>query len=80
MLGPSNSDGGASNTDGNDNSGNRFPGLPTWLDLDIVVPVGATIVVICVGVLVVCVAITRRKQPQMTPGGFYLSESNTATV
>ena len=68
-MGPSNSDGGTSNGDGNDDSGNRFPGLPTWLDLDIVVPVGATIVVLCVGVLVICVAITRRKQPQMTPGG-----------
>ena len=76
-MGPSNSDGKSPDTNlGNDNSGNRFPGLPTWLDLDIVVPVGATIVVLCVGVLVVCVALTRRKQPQMTPGGLiykYLS-------
>ena len=46
-----------------------MPWLPTWLDLEIIVPVGATIVVLCVGVLVICVALTRRKQPQMTPGG-----------
>ena len=47
-----------------------FPGLPEWLDLDIIVPVTATVVVICVGVLVVCVALTRRKPPPplMNPG------------
>ena len=67
-MGPSNTDGTTSDNNENDKSGNKFPGLPAWLDLDIVVPVGATIVVLCVGVLVVCVALTRRKQPQMTPG------------
>ena len=47
-----------------------FPGLPSWLDLNIIVPVVATVIVICVGVLVVCVAVTRRKQhqPMMPPG------------
>jgi hypothetical protein len=42
--------------------------LPPWVDLNIIVPVSATVIVICVGVLVICVAVTRRKQPQMTPG------------
>jgi hypothetical protein len=42
------------------------------VDLNIIVPVAATVIVICVGVLVICVAVTRRKQPQMTPGwGFW---------
>ena len=38
--------------------------------MDIIVPVTATVVVICVGVLVVCVALTRRKPPPplMNPG------------
>ena len=69
MLGPSSSDGTVPKNNDNDNSGKRMPWLPTWLDLEIIVPVGATIVVLCVGVLVICVALTRRKQPQMTPGG-----------
>lgn len=47
-----------------------FPGMPKWLDLDVIVPVVATVIVICVGVLVVCVALTRKKQhpPMMPPG------------
>lgn len=47
-----------------------FPGLPEWLDLDVIVPVVATVIVICVGILVVCVALTRRKHPPplMHPG------------
>ena len=69
MLGPSSSDGTVPKSNDNDKSGKRIPWLPTWLDLEIIVPVGATIVVLCVGVLVICVALTRRKQPQMTPGG-----------
>ena len=52
---------------GGDEAG-RFPGLPSWLDLDIIVPVVATVIVVCVGVLVVCVAITRRKRPMIPPG------------
>ena len=68
-MGPSSSDGTVPKNNDNDNSGKRMPWLPTWLDLEIIVPVGATIVVLCVGVLVICVALTRRKQPQMTPGG-----------
>jgi len=44
-----------------------FPWLPEWLDLNIVVPIGATIVVIIVGVLVICVAISRRSHgPEQT--------------
>ena len=46
-----------------------FPGVPEWLDLNIIVPVCATVVVICVGILVVCVAMSRRKPPPlMNPG------------
>ncbi len=50
-------------------SGGAFPGLPSWLDLDVVVPVVATVIVICVGVLVVCVAVTRKKHHPMMPPG-----------
>ena len=46
-----------------------FPGLPEWIDLEVIVPVSATVVVVCVGILVVCVAVSRRKQPPlMDPG------------
>ena len=46
-----------------------FPGLPEWIDLNIIVPVSATIIVVCVGILVVCVALSRRKTPPlMNPG------------
>ena len=46
-----------------------FPGLPEWIDLNIIVPVSATIIVVCVGILVVCVAVSRRKTPpMMNPG------------
>ncbi|XP_069678028.1 cell adhesion molecule Dscam1 isoform X19 [Periplaneta americana] len=44
-----------------------FPWVPEWLDLNIVVPVGATIVVIIVGVIVICVALSRRSRgPEQT--------------
>lgn len=44
-----------------------FPWLPTWLDVNIVVPVGATIVVIIVGIVVICVALSRRTRgPEQT--------------
>ena len=44
-----------------------FPWLPEWLDLNIVVPIGATVVVIIVGVLVICVAVSRRSRgPEQT--------------
>ena len=52
-------------------AGGGIPGIPEWLNLEIVVPATATIIVICVGVLVICVAVTRRKAPQMTPGPFF---------
>merc|ERR1719336_3226624 len=42
-----------------------FPGLPEWIDLNIIVPVSATIIVVCVGILVVCVALSRRKTPPL---------------
>ncbi|XP_065205888.1 cell adhesion molecule Dscam1 isoform X13 [Planococcus citri] len=37
-----------------------FPWLPTWLDLNIVVPAAATVVVVFVGIIVICVAWSRR--------------------
>lgn len=44
-----------------------FPWLPSWLDLNVVVPVGATVIVIIVGVIVICVAISRRARgPEQT--------------
>ena len=75
-MGPSSSDGIVPKNNDNDKSGKRIPWLPAWLDLEIIVPVGATIVVLCVGVLVICVALTRRKAPQMTPGGNLIDQEN----
>ncbi|XP_024939095.1 Down syndrome cell adhesion molecule-like protein Dscam2 isoform X29 [Cephus cinctus] len=44
-----------------------FPWLPAWLDVNVVVPVGATIVVIIVGIVVICVALSRRTRgPEQT--------------
>ncbi|XP_049833917.1 Down syndrome cell adhesion molecule-like protein Dscam2 isoform X6 [Schistocerca gregaria] len=44
-----------------------FPWLPDWLDLNVIVPLAATIVVIIVGVVVICVAISRRSRgPEQT--------------
>ena len=48
-----------------------FPGLPEWIDLNIIVPVSATIIVVCVGILVVCVALSRRKSPPLMNPGLY---------
>ncbi|CAL7934265.1 unnamed protein product [Xylocopa violacea] len=55
--------------DGNDNTDVRryFPWLPSWLDVNVVVPVGATVVVIIVGIVVICVALSRRTRgPEQT--------------
>lgn len=44
-----------------------FPWIPDWMDLNIVVPVAATIVVLLVGMIVICVAISRRSRgPEQT--------------
>ncbi|XP_076297110.1 Down syndrome cell adhesion molecule 1 isoform X28 [Lasioglossum baleicum] len=54
---------------GNDNTDVRryFPWLPGWLDVNVVVPVGATVVVIIVGIVVICVALSRRTRgPEQT--------------
>ncbi|XP_012526071.2 Down syndrome cell adhesion molecule-like protein Dscam2 isoform X24 [Monomorium pharaonis] len=55
---------------GNDNTADvrrYFPWLPSWLDVNVVVPVGATIVVIIVGIVVICVALSRRTRgPEQT--------------
>ncbi|XP_050520790.1 cell adhesion molecule Dscam2 isoform X39 [Daktulosphaira vitifoliae] len=37
-----------------------FPWIPKWIDLNVVVPTTATIIVIIVGIIVVCVAWSRR--------------------
>lgn len=55
---------------GNDNTTDvrrYFPWLPSWLDVNVVVPVGATVVVIIVGIVVICVALSRRTRgPEQT--------------
>ncbi|XP_034950759.1 Down syndrome cell adhesion molecule-like protein Dscam2 isoform X24 [Chelonus insularis] len=54
---------------GNENADVRryFPWLPAWLDINVVVPVGATVVVIIVGIVVICVALSRRTRgPEQT--------------
>ncbi|XP_060820241.1 cell adhesion molecule Dscam2 isoform X37 [Bombus pascuorum] len=54
---------------GNDNTDVRryFPWLPSWLDVNVVVPVGATVIVIIVGIVVICVALSRRTRgPEQT--------------
>ncbi|XP_046664865.1 Down syndrome cell adhesion molecule-like protein Dscam2 isoform X42 [Homalodisca vitripennis] len=44
-----------------------FPWIPGWVDLNVVVPVGATIVVLLVGITVICVAFARRSRgPEQT--------------
>lgn len=37
-----------------------FPWLPEWVDLNIAVPIAATIVVVVVGIVTICVALSRR--------------------
>jgi hypothetical protein len=50
--------------------------VPEWLDLNIIVPVSATVVVVCVGIVVVCVALACRKQrPMMNPGFYKMTEN-----
>ncbi|XP_025834465.1 Down syndrome cell adhesion molecule-like protein Dscam2 isoform X28 [Agrilus planipennis] len=39
-----------------------FPWLPDWIDLNLLVPLVATVTVIIVGIVVICVAMTRRSQ------------------
>jgi amino acid transporter len=44
-----------------------FPWIPKWLDLNVVVPMAATVVVIFVGIIVICVAVSRRSRgPEQT--------------
>lgn len=37
-----------------------FPWLPEWVDLNIAVPIAATVVVVVVGIVTICVALSRR--------------------
>lgn len=44
-----------------------FPWIPEWVDLNVWVPVAATVVVLLVGMIVICVAISRRSRgPEQT--------------
>jgi hypothetical protein len=38
-----------------------IPWVPQWLDLNVMVPLIATVIVVAVGILVICVALTRRR-------------------
>ena len=54
---------------GTSKGGFHLLGLPEWFDLNIIVPVSMTVIVVCVGILVVCVAVSKRKTPAlMNPG------------
>ncbi|XP_045473824.1 Down syndrome cell adhesion molecule-like protein Dscam2 isoform X12 [Harmonia axyridis] len=43
-----------------------FPWIPEWVDWNIAVPVATTVVVVVVGIVVVCVALSRRDGPMTT--------------
>uniref|UniRef100_A0A182WFX7 Down syndrome cell adhesion molecule n=1 Tax=Anopheles minimus TaxID=112268 RepID=A0A182WFX7_9DIPT len=49
------------------------PWIPHWIDLNVMVPLIATVIVVAVGVLVVCVAISRRRDddPRCGPKDVY---------
>lgn len=38
-----------------------MPWIPNWLDLNVMVPFIATVIVLAVGILVICVAYNRRR-------------------
>lgn len=42
--------------------------MPEWLDLNFMVPLIATVVVVAVGICVVCVALSRRRSDDMRGG------------
>lgn len=44
----------------------RLPWIPRWFDLDVMVPFIATVIVLAVGILVICVAYSRRR-PETGP-------------
>lgn len=39
----------------------RLPWIPDWVDLNTMVPLIATVIVVAVGILVVCVALSKRR-------------------
>lgn len=45
-----------------------MPWIPQWLDLNVMVPLIATIIVVTVGILVICVAFTRRRGDDLRNG------------
>jgi hypothetical protein len=50
----------APNPNGNDIY-SRLPWIPNWFDLNLMVPFIATVIVLAVGILVICVAYNRRR-------------------
>ena len=46
----------------------RIPWISQWLDLDVMVPLIALVIVVAVGILVICVAFTRRRGPESRTG------------
>lgn len=47
----------------------RLPAwMPEWLDLNFMVPLIATVIVVAVGILVVCVALSRRRNDDLRGG------------
>lgn len=47
----------------------RLPAwMPEWLDLNFMVPLIATVIVVFVGILVVCVALSRRRSDDLRGG------------
>ncbi|XP_049309219.1 Down syndrome cell adhesion molecule-like protein Dscam2 isoform X14 [Bactrocera dorsalis] len=54
---------------GNLNTRIRLPAwMPEWLDLNFMVPLIATVIVVAVGILVVCVALSRRRADDLRGG------------
>ncbi|XP_054740542.1 cell adhesion molecule Dscam2 isoform X9 [Anastrepha obliqua] len=54
---------------GNLNTRLRLPAwMPEWLDLNFMVPLIATVIVVAVGILVVCVALSRRRADDLRGG------------
>lgn len=54
---------------GNLNTRIRLPAwMPDWLDLNFMVPLIATVIVVAVGILVVCVALSRRRADDLRGG------------
>lgn len=54
---------------GNGNTRIRMPAwMPEWLDINFMVPLIATVIVVAVGILVICVALSRRRTDDFNGG------------